>query len=450
MGSFSPDVLSIISVFAPLFSEPVWPRAQVLLTGAILTPGCRTVTAILRVMGLSEERQFKNYHRVLSRARWSGLASSRILLKRLLSGFAWSGPLVMGLDDTIERRWGRKIEARGIYRDPVRSSRGHFVKVSGLRWLSLMWLVPIPWAGRVWALPFLTALCPSQRYYEGYGRGHRTLTERARQVLRVVQRWLPDRSIVVVADSGFAALELLASVQSATLSVVTRLRLDAALYEPAPARVAGTRGRPRKKGRRLPTLAQVAADPATHWQSVRVALWYGQANRVIEIATGTAVWFHSGKPPVAIRWVLIRDPQGQFTTQALLSTDTTAEAGDMVRWFVQRWQLEVTFEEVRRHLGVETQRQWSKRAIARTTPILLALFSLVTLLADRLITGGAMSVRTSTWYRKTRPTFSDALALVRRQLWAAELFSMSRSDGDSDKIRVPVLERLSEALCYAA
>ena len=450
MGGLPPDVLLIISVFAPLFTETVWQRAQVLLVGAIVAPGRRTVAAILRVMGLGEERRFKNDHRVLSRARWSGLASSRLLLKLLINGLARQGLLVMGLDDTIERRWGRQIAARGIYRDPVRSSRGHFVKASGLRWLSLRLLVPIPWSGRVWALPFLTPLCPSERYYQHYQRTHRPLTERARQVLRLVQRWLPERSVVVVADSSFAALELLAAVTSATLRVVTRLRLDAALYEPAPARVAGPPGRPRKKGRRLATLKQVADDPGTDWHTLTVALCYGQTHRVIEIASGTAVWFHSGKPPVAIRWVLIRDPQGQFATQALLSTDTQAEAGNIVHWFVQRWQLEVTFEEVRRHLGVETQRQWSKQAIARTTPILLALFSLVTVLADRLIADGAMPVRTSAWYRKTRPTFSDALALVRRQLWAVELFSMSRSGSDSDKMMAPVVERLSEALCYAA
>lgn len=450
MSGLPPDVLAIIELFAPLFTESVWRRARTLLIGAILTPGCRTVASALRVMGLSEEKRFKNYHRVLSRARWSGLASSRLLLGVLIGLFAPSGPIVIGIDDTIERRWGPKIRARGIYRDPVRSSRGHFVKASGLRWLSVMLLVPIPWAARVWALPFLTPLCPSKRYYEGYGRAHRTLTERARQVLRLVKRGLPGRQIVVVADTSFAALELLAAVSDASVSVVTRLRLDAALYEPAPVPVASTRGRPRKKGRRLPTLEQVAADPRTDWQTLTVALWYGQTDRVIEIASGTAVWFHSGKPPVAIRWVLIRDPQGQFATQALLSTDTKADAESIVRWFVQRWQLEVTFEEVRRHLGVETQRQWSKRAIARTTPILLALFSLVTVLADRLIAGRAMPVRTSAWYQKTRPTFSDALALVRRQLWAVELFSMSRSDSDSDKIIDPVVERLSEALCYAA
>lgn len=378
-----------------------------------------------------------------------GRNTSRILLKLLIKTFAPTGRLVVGLDDTIERRWGRKIIARGIYRDPVRSSQGHFVKASGLRWLSLMLLVPIPWAGRVWALPFLTPLCPSERYYQRYHRAHRSLTERARQVLRTVQRWLPDRSIVVVADSSFAALELLAAVTSETLCVVTRLRLDAALYEPAPPRGVGPRRPPRKKGQRLPTLEQVAADPKTRWQRLTVARWYGEVNRLVEIASGTDVWYHAGKPPVTIRWVLIRDPQKRFDTQALLCTDPEATVTDIVLWFVRRWSVEVTFEETRAHLGIETQRQWSKRAIARTTTILLGLFSLVTLIADRLVAGQTMPVRTSAWYRKTQPTFSGALALVRRHFWRVQDFSTSRSQIDVEKTPNPLLARCIELLCYA-
>ncbi|WP_026596123.1 IS701 family transposase [Methylohalobius crimeensis] len=450
MGGLPPDVLSIIKVFAPLFSKRVWQRAQVLLIGAILTPGRRTVAAVLRVMGLGEERRFKNYHRVLSRARWSGLASSRLLLGLLIQAFAWQGPLVMGLDDTIERRWGRKIGARGIYRDPVRSSRGHFVKASGLRWLSLMLLVPIPWAHRVWALPFLTSLCPSERYYRRYRRAHRSLTERARQLLRMVRRWLPTRSIVVVADQSFAALDLLAAVTGDRFSVVTRLRLDAALYEPAPPPRPGRSGRPRKKGKRLPTLAQVAADPATRWQRLTVARWYGESDRPVEIASGTAVWYHAGKPPVPLRWVLIRDPLQRFQAQALLCTDPKAAPTEIVQWFIRRWQVEVTFEETRAHLGLETQRQWSRRAIARTTPILLGLFSLVTLMADRLVANQAMPVRTAAWYRKTHPTFIDALALVRRHLWSAHLFSRSPPATDVEKNPNPLLTRCIEIMCYAA
>jgi hypothetical protein len=199
--------------FAPLFSKPVFQHAQLLLMGALLAPRKHTVTSALRVMGLSQDEHFQNYHRVLNRALWSGLAAGRILLSLLVSAFAPTGTIVMGLDDTIERRRGEKIKALGIYRDPVRSSNSHFVKASGLRWLCLMLLVEIPWAGRVWALPFMTALCPSQRYCRERGRAPRNLTERARQMLMLAARWLPRREVVITADSSFAALELLDSVR---------------------------------------------------------------------------------------------------------------------------------------------------------------------------------------------------------------------------------------------
>ncbi|MCA1606726.1 MAG: transposase, partial [Acidobacteria bacterium] len=300
------ELTTLIVAFAPLFSKPVFQHLQVLVGGAILAPGKRTVTSALRVMGLSADEHFQNYHRVLNRAAWSSLAASRILLGLLVAAFAPEGVLVMGIDDTIERRRGEQIKAKGIYRDPVRSSRSHMVKASGLRWLSLMLLVDIPWAGRIWALPFLTALCPSERYYKERGRTHQKLTERARQLLLVVKRWLPKREIVVVGDSSFAALELLDAVRR-EVTVITRLRLDAALYEPAPERVAGQTGRPRKKGARLPTLKAVLASAQTLWQSVTIAGWYGESQRTVEITSGTCVWYHTGMPAVPVRWVVVRD-----------------------------------------------------------------------------------------------------------------------------------------------
>ena len=147
------ELTSLIVNFAPLFSKPVWRHAQVLLVGAILAPGKRTVTSALRVCGLSQERHFQTYHRVLSRACWSSLSASRILLSLLIKSLAPTGALVFAIDDTIERRRGTRITAKGIYRDPVRSSHSHFVKASGLRWLCLMLTVRLPWAERAWALP---------------------------------------------------------------------------------------------------------------------------------------------------------------------------------------------------------------------------------------------------------------------------------------------------------
>jgi hypothetical protein len=452
MPILSQDYLTLILAFAPVFTKRVWQHVQVLLTGAILAPGKRTVTAVLRIMGLSNERQFQRYHRVLNRAVWSNLEVSRILLIILVSTFMSTGRLVLGIDETVERRWGAKIKARGIYRDPVRSSKSHFVKASGLRWISLMMLAPIPWAKKVWALPFLTALAPSERYYKKRKRGHKKLTDWARQMLLQVRRWLPKREIVVVADNSYAVIELLSRLVrlSHPVYMVTRLRLDAALYKPAPPRAPGKRGRPRLKGERLPTLKKVLNDSKTEWTETTIHSWYGQGQKVVELTSSTAIWYHNGKPPLPIRWVLIRDPKGKFKSRALLCTDLNATPLQIVEWFVNRWQVEVTFEEARAHLGVETQRQWSDLAIARTTPALLGLFSLVTLLAHQLATSEPLPVRKAAWYVKELPTFSDALAAVRYQLWHPPDFHTSLPDTDMVKIPRSLLQRFIDTLCYAA
>ncbi len=449
MRTRSCELRQALAPFAPLFSGRVFRHASVLVTGAILSPGRRTVTAALRIVGLAHEGDFQNYHRVLSRAVWCARSAGSVLLRQLLGTFAPEGPLVFGLDDTIERRWGRKIRARGIYRDPVRSSHGHFVKASGLRWLSLMLLSPVSWAGRVWALPVLTVLCPSERYTQQSGRRHKTPLDWARQMVLQLRRWLPEREIILVGDNTYAALEWLGQVRPYA-TAITRLRLDAALYAPAPARMPGTAGRRRRKGARLPTLQEALTDPKTLWRRVRVSEWYGKSEREVEIATDTAVWYHAGKPVVPIRWVLVRDPAGELDPKAFLCTDVELDAVDILRFFVRRWQIEVTFAEVRRHLGVETQRQWSDLAIARTTPALLGLFSMVTLVADRLHTQGALTVRQSAWYEKSHPTFSDALAAVRHHLWSQQSFSMSSSAVEIEKVPRLTLERLTDALAYAA
>jgi hypothetical protein len=452
MCPLPPSFAAILAPFAPLFARRVWAHAQVLLAGALLAPAQRTVAAALRLTGRDRSAQFHRYHRVLSHAKWSGLAVGRVLLALLVAAFAPDGPLVFGVDETLERRRGKKIAAKGLYRDAVRSSKDYFVKVSALRWVCLMLLVPVPWAGRTWALPVLTALAPSERHDAERGRRHKTLTDWARQLLRQVRRWWPERTIVAGAASGDAALEFLAACRGwrTPVAVVTRLRLDAALYEPAPPRRPRQNGRPRLKGARLPTLAAVAADPATAWATLTVANWYGAGARAVEVVSETAVWYHTGLPPVPLRWVLIRDPAGKFATQALLCTDQAAAPEQILGWFVQRWQLEVTLEEARRHLGVETQRQWSERAIRRTTPALLGLFSLVTLLAHPHLATPAGAIRRAAWYHKDRPTFADALALVRREWWRHQAFHTSSCACEVIKVPRAVFERLTETLCYVA
>jgi hypothetical protein len=444
------EYITILASFASVFSKRVWKKAQILLLGAILAPGQRTVTAALRIMGLSKEKHFTNYHRVLNRAVWSSRELSRRLLAKLVTTFVGTGPVVLGMDDTIERRRGAKIKAKGIYRDPVRSSHSHFVKASGLRWLSVMLLAPIPWAQRVWALPFLTVLAPSERYYEEHVRGHKKLTDWGRQALLQVRRWLPGRKLVVVMDASFAAIDFLSQVAhfAQSISLIARFRLDAALYAPPPQRTSKTMGRPRKKGKRLPTLEKVLENSRTHWQKVVVLDWYGQGKRQVEITSATAVWFHSGMQPLPIRWVLIRDPNGIFKSQALLCTNLDEKPEQILKWFVMRWQLEVTFREVREHLGVETQRQWSDWAILRTPPALLGLFSLVTLLANANANKNKIPIRQAAWYYKSRPTFSDALALVREEVWQHRSFQLSQIQYDKRKVSPKLMDYLQNAAFY--
>lgn len=435
--------------FAALFTRPTWRHVLVLVAGALLTPGRRTVTAALSIMGRRDTGGFANFHRVLNRNRWSSRAVARRLFTLLVATFVPQGPVIVGIDETIERRWGPKIKARGIYRDPVRSSRGHFVKASGLRWVVVMLLVPIPWAGRVWALPFLSALAPSERFAREAGRRHKTLTDWARQLLLQVRRWLPERRLIVVADSSYAAIELLNDLRS-HLTIVTRLRLDARLFEPPPPRPAGKVGRPRLAGARLPSLAQRLEDGETAWNRVRISGWYGGGDHHLEISSGTALWYHPGKPRVPIRWLLARDGEGPGEPQAFLSTDLQADPLDMLRWFVRRWAVEVTFAEARRHLGVETQRQWSDPAIARTTPALFGLFSLVTLWANDIANGAAIIPWAAPWYRKAEPTFSDALAAVRFQFWREMTFSPSLLHQEIAKPPDAILDRLIQAVCFPA
>ena len=454
MRTLPTQMIRVLLPFVPLFSKRVFRHAQVLLAGAILAPGARTVSSALLAMGLDQQKCFHRYHRVLSRASWSSRKVSGVLLGLLVEAFVPEGsPLVVGIDETLERRYGKKISARGVYRDPVRSTHETFVKSSGLRWVCAMLLVEVPWASRVWALPFLSALAPSERYAAKRGRRHKKITEWAWQLLLQVRRWYPQREIVAVADRAYASLKLLDRCRSLRnpITFVTRLRLDAALYEPAPPRRPHQIGRPRIKGERLPNLTEVAEDTGTIWESAKIANWYGSGDRTVEISSKTAVWYSTGLPAVPIRWVLIRDPEGGFKTQALLCTNLEADPQEIVSWFVMRWQLEVTFQEMRRHLGFETQRQWSEMAIRRTTPALLGLFSLVTLFADRQMRRAAGALRRqAAWYHKRHPTFADALALVRKELWAGATFHGSPAQSDTIKVPRAYVERLTEAVCYAA
>ena len=441
-------IIRILAPFAPLFSRRVWCHAQSLLLGAILTPGARTVAAALRMMGLSGERHFTNYHRVLNRATWSALQASRILLGLLVARLVPPGaPIVLGADDTVERRSGRQIAAKGCYRDAVRSTKKHVIRCFGLKWVVMMLLVPVPWAQRVWALPFLTALCrPAE---QGKTRRHKTSVDWVRQMMLQVRRWLPGRPLVLVVDGGFAAVSLALACVKSQVAMVSRLRWDAALYHrPAP-HPPGKRGPQPLKGKRQRRLQAWAERADTPWETVEVD-WYGGRRKQLWVFSRTALWHTRGLPPVDIRFVLVGDPEGKLRMEAFFCTDLQATPVQILEWVVMRWSVEVTFEEGRAQLGLETQRQWSDQAIARTTPVLLGLFSLVTLLALQLSHNGQIPVPVTAWYHKAEPTFSDCLGLVRQHLWRARYLVHSTPEAECRQFPQEALDLLIYGLSLAA
>ncbi len=420
-------MILLLAPFAHLFSDRVWCHARLLVLGAVLAPSKRTVSSCLRVMGLAWERRFTTYHRVLNRARWSARQASKILLGLIVRALVppLGATIVLGADDTVERRKGRRINAKGCYRDAVRSSRKHVVRGFGLKWVSMMVLVPLPWARRGWALPFLTVLgWPEGKRQK---RRHKTSVDWVRQMMKQVRRWLPERLLGLVVDGGFAAVALALACEESHVVMVARLRLDAALYHPPGPQPPGKRGPKPRTGQRQRRLQVWAARSDTPWQATEVD-WYGGQRQQLWVFSRTALWSTPGWAPVAIRFVLVRDPEGKLPDAAFFCTDPQATPEQILHGVVMRWSVEVTFEEARAHLGVETQRQWSDLAIARTTPVLLGLFALVTVLALRLSSDGRSPVEATAWYHKTEDTFVDCLAFVRRHLWRAR-FSALCSQG---------------------
>jgi hypothetical protein len=446
-------IIHLLAPFRPAFTTPAFRKVCVLIAGTILAPGRRTVCAALRACGLETAPNAGKYHRLLSRDRWSPLQGSRLLLERLLHAFVPAGAsLVCLADDTLERRRGKQIRYKGWFRDPVRSTGKKAVFTLGIRWFCLCLLVTVPWSQRPWALPFFVVPSLSEKTCQRLKKRHRSSVQWLQVALLKLCRWLPGRSLVVVGDGGFAAVELFATCQGAPQPVrrVVRLRLDAALYAPPGPQPASKRGPKPKKGARVPNLKARLVDPRTQWQRVTLR-WYGGKQKSVEIATGVALWHTPGQDPVPLRYVLVRpvagDPQ-PFVPGALACSDPEVAAVQILEWFVGRWNIEVTFEELRAQLGFETQRGWSCRTIGRTTPCLLGVFSLIVWLAKQYHPEGLPCAQAS-WYPKSEAAFSDVLAAVRWQLWSGEKYAPSAAHPDQCLIPRALLDTLRRVACYS-
>jgi len=422
-------MLTALRIFSPVFSTSTYQNLLLLVFGHILCKGRRTVTEVLRQLGLKNTKNYSKYHEVFSKAKWSALAASRALFLKLIT--LSQSNILVSIDSTIERRKGPKIKGLGRQRDAVRSSKNKKVLTIGLNWLVTTVHIAFPWCSKCWALPFLTILMPPERPLSSSKNRqdmnkrtkHKTLNDWASQIAATLRRWLgPLKILTLVADSSFATYKFANTCVDLGISLISRMRLDARFYD-FPPEQSVKKGRKRIVGSRLPTPNAMLEQNSRAWVAMEVN-WYGGERKQIEFITGSCLWYGYGIRPVPIKWVLVRDPKGGFEPVCLFSTNVNSLPIEIIEAFVARWQIEVTFEEARRHLGIESQRQWSDLAIDRITPSLFASFSIINLLALEFnnINHETVGVQTCSWYKKKHVTFSDVLAYVRQKLLLERYF----------------------------
>jgi hypothetical protein len=448
-------IINVLAIFSPLFSQPVYKNVVLLFLGHILCKDRRTIADILRRLHLKNLKNFSKFHWVLSGAKWSSLQGARILFTTLINLVPLGNEIFLVFDSTLERRKGPKIQCLGRQRDAVRSTKDKKVLTIGLTWLVCAINIQLPFTKGFWALPFLSILLPPKRPLSS-SKNHRDLQGKRRyktipawscQVIHLLHRWLQGpRKITIVADSAFACFDILYACTKRKMNLISRLRLDARLYDFLPEVITEKRGRKRVVGAVLPKLSELAKKDLTQWQEITVK-WYGGKTKSLNIQTGKCLWYYVGFRPVPINWVLIFDG-AQKTPVALFSTDMDYTPEQIIESYVRRWPLEVTFEESRRLLGMETQRQWSDKAIERTTPAILASFSIIVLMGLNLSRSKSENpaIQKARWYRKDHITFSDILAYVREPIVKAQLKSLLGKITEQRKIN---LSRIVEEMAAA-
>ncbi len=448
MLSLPEHIMIIFHPFSQLFSKRVWPHTLQLWIGAILCRKQHTVSAILRVLGLSKATDFAKYHRVLNKNKWSPLAASRLLLDSLIGHLHNTRPLFIGIDDTLERRFGKRISFKGLYHDTSRSIPERKAYSIGLQWLSMMFICPLPFSKRRWALPFMTVLAPSKRSNERAGKRHKTIIDWSTQMVLQVHRWLSDKSVYLLADGAFAGVGFAQTCRRCNWHLVCRLRLDARLYDFAPSHWRKP-GRKPNKGARLTSLKERSEDPSICWQPLTIN-WYQKGHRTISCQSGTCLWYRSGLQPIAIRWVMTRDLRRDKRAEVFFSTDVDLSPQTLIEYYFQRWNVEVTFEEARQHLGFNTQRQWADKAIKRATPALLALYSMIAITGNNLSKQQNITPNNTAWYHKSELTFSDLLTYIRMQIWMHSYFKTSDNYPDLLNYHINLNQMLINQLARAA
>jgi hypothetical protein len=434
----------LLAAFAPVFAQPTYDRFLTLTAAAILTTGRRTVANVLRTVGNLAPGHRTSYQRVLSSARWSGLDLGCALTRFLLDHLVPDGPVHLVGDDTVDGHPGRRVYGKARHRDPVRSTHSYTAWRYGHRWVVLAVLVRFPLATRPWALPILVDLYRSPDLDRAEGRRHRTTAQLACRLLRLLLIRFPDRTFVFVGDSSYGTHEVarFCHRHRARLTLVSKLCPDANLFLPPPAYPG--KGRPRVKGDRLPKPRQAVAGLSPRSRSRLTVGWYGGGTRRVAVVTGTGHWYKAGRGLVPVRWVFVEDRSGTHRDEYFFTTDPALTPADVIGRYTARWNIETTMQECRSGLGLETTRGWCRRTVLRAAPCLFGLYSVVAVLFHSLPKAGRSGG--VAWPGKAGVTFSDALAAVRRWVWAEGVFPRAGADVAVQQLPPEVRELLLAAL----
>ena len=443
MTNLPEAILHVFAMFAPLFSRPVYQNALALFLGHILCKGRRTIADILRCLGLKNIKNFSKFHWVFNGAKWNCLNGAKILFLQLIKFVSSDDEITVNIDSTLERRKGPKIQGLGRHRDAARSTKSNKVLSISINWLVSALSITLPFTKVKWSLPFLSILMSPEKPLSSSKNTkdltkrskHKKMTEWACQIVFVLRRWVgKSRKITIVADSAFACFKLAYACIKNDVGLISRLRLNARLYDFIPENPKTKRKR--VVGKVLPKLSVLSKKNIQQWEEITVK-WYGGRTKKVFILSGKCLWYYIGFPPVAIHWVLIKEKENSEPI-ALFSTDFRHSALRIIEGYVERWPEEVTFEEVRRHLGFETQRQWSDEAISKTTPIILASFSIITLMGWNLshLKREKIPQQSTSWYKKEHITFSDVLAYVREAIIRSKFSSLVGKKSDQRKLDI--------------
>lgn len=438
----------LIDAFSVAFTRPTFQRVLVLMLGAILSMRHRTVTGMLRAVGPLAWGHWSDFHRVLCRARWSCRPLGKALAAIVLELIPADQPVICPVDDTTTQHKGKHVYGKGCHHDACRSTHSHVVWIWGHKWVVLCINVKFAFASRPWALPVLCALYRPAKLNQSQKRRHRKPIELAMPLMATLIHWFPERKFILLGDGGYASHELarFCHRHRRHVTLVSRFHPKANLYEAPPARRPGQNGRPRIKGARLPKPAEAVASSQAKRFTVN---WYGGKTRQVELIWGEGYWYKAGDGVVPVRWVWVHDAEGTHRDEYFYCTDPNMPADRIVSLYTGRWSIEVTFQEVRAHLGFNTPRNWSKKSVLRTGPCLLGLFSLVCLIFHRHTRGKGTRPASSMWYAKSEPTFVEAITCVRRLCWS-EVFQQSPKHAGLKKLPRPLRIMLLDHLSHAA